>query len=130
MELVRPKLDEMRPQWQMTSAMVVGMAQSTLEMDTNLDPIEKEQMRKFVGAMTQIVQTTDFMSEELAEKAIGVLCRTARPGCPRWTGTPGRRRSHRRRDAEGFVDRSRHSAGSSTDLPPHTLSGGLGYAIF
>ena len=78
MELVRPKLDEMRPQWKMTSSMIIGMAQSTLEMDPNLDPVEKEQARKLVGALAQVVQTTDFMDEELAEKAVAIFCRAAR----------------------------------------------------
>jgi len=78
MELVRPKLEELRPQWKMTASMIVGMAQSSLEMDASLDPVEKEQARKLVSALAQVVQTTDFLDEQLAEKAVGVLCRTAR----------------------------------------------------
>lgn len=78
MDMIRPKLDELRPQMAMFVGMITGMAQSSIEQNASLGAEEKDQARKIVAGMTRILQENDVASEESARKAVGILCETAR----------------------------------------------------
>ena len=78
MQMIRPKLDEMRPQWSMTVAMTTGMLESMIEMNEEMDTHEKDQARRVFQAVAQILQKNDFTDEARARKAVNILCGAAR----------------------------------------------------
>jgi hypothetical protein len=78
MAMIKPKLDEMRPNMAMMVGMITGMAQSSIEQNAGLGAEEKAQARKIVAGMTKVLQEHDLASEASARKAVGIVCSTAR----------------------------------------------------
>ena len=74
MAMIKPKLDEMRPNMAMMVGMITGMAQSSIEQNAGLGAEEKAQARKIVAGMTaedvqEILGDPDDRNQYLTVKA-------------------------------------------------------------
>jgi len=78
MAMVKPQLDEMRAQMPMMIGMFSGMIQAGVQQDENLSAEEKRKATKVLQAVSNFLSENDLTDEKSAEKAIGVLCSTAR----------------------------------------------------
>jgi len=78
MGMVKPQLDEMRPQVQMMVGMFSGMISSSIQADENLSSDEKKKAARLVQAFGDFLSENDLTSEESAKEAIAVVCSTAR----------------------------------------------------
>ncbi len=78
MAMVEPKLEEMRPQMGMLVGMMSGMAQAGVDQSADLSSEEKKQVQEVLGGFVKALQDNDLTSSDLARKAIGIVCKTAR----------------------------------------------------
>lgn len=78
MEEFRPQLDEMRPQMTMMVGMFSGLIGAALQEDENLSTEEKRNATQMMDALSRHLMTHDLCDPRSAEKAIGILCRSAR----------------------------------------------------
>ena len=62
----------------MLGGMLSGMAQSAMEQNDTMTAKEKAEAREVLSGVTDFLSKADIGSSKNAEKAIGVLCRTAR----------------------------------------------------
>ncbi|TDJ69598.1 MAG: hypothetical protein E2O39_11320 [Planctomycetota bacterium] len=78
MAMVEPKLEEMRPQMGMLVGMMSGFAQSTVDQNADLSSDEKKQAQQVLAGFVKALQENDLTSSDLARKAVGIVCKTAR----------------------------------------------------
>ena len=78
MSMLKPQLDEMRPQMQMMVGMFSGMLSSGIQQDENLSSEQKRKAGKLVQAIGNFLSENDLTDERNARKAVGVVCTTAR----------------------------------------------------
>lgn len=78
MTMVRPQLAEMKAQMPMMIGMFGGMIEMGIQQDENLSAEEKAKATKVMKAVTNFLSTNNLADEASAEKAIGVVCGTAR----------------------------------------------------
>ncbi len=79
---LEPQLDKFRKEAAMQMPMMVGIGRgilaSALQQSEDLNEAQKQQAVKGVDAFAHWVETAPFTDAALAQKSIGVLCRTAR----------------------------------------------------
>lgn len=78
MGLIEPKLAEMRPQMGMLVGMLSGIVQTSVDQNADLSPEEKTKAKQVTDGFVKALQETDLTSPDLARKAVGVVCKTAR----------------------------------------------------
>lgn len=78
MQMIEPKLAEMKPQVAMMIGMFSGMAQASIEQEGNLNDAEKVEAKKTLDALAQLLQKNDITSVESARKAVALVCKGAR----------------------------------------------------
>ena len=78
MAMVRPQLAEMRQQMPMFVGMFGGMLQAGIQQDENMSADEKRKAGKAVQAISTFLSENDLADEASAEKAVGIVCSTAR----------------------------------------------------
>lgn len=78
MEELRPQLAEMRAQVPMMVGMFSMMAQAGVDEDETLSAQEKQEAKKVISAVAELFEKGDVTSEAFANKAVGIVCRTAR----------------------------------------------------
>jgi len=78
MMMVKPQLDEMRPQVQMMVGMFSGMISTGIQKDEDLTSEEKQKAARLVQAVSKFLTGNDLTDEDSAKEAVAVVCETAR----------------------------------------------------
>ncbi|MFT5050428.1 MAG: hypothetical protein ACI8QZ_001830 [Chlamydiales bacterium] len=78
MAMLKPQLEEMRPQMQMMVGMFSGMISSGIQQDEDLTSEQKDKAAKLVSAVGTFLSENDLTDEKSAKKAVAVVCATAR----------------------------------------------------
>jgi hypothetical protein len=73
-----PQLAEMGPQLPMMVGFFKGMALSSIQQNPDMSPEQKTQATNTMNAVGSWLETADLANPDLARKAVGIVCETAR----------------------------------------------------